>query len=366
MRIRSVEAIPLEVPLGRVYRGSTYYVDRRCTVVTRIYTDDGLIGESYNGDERYYQAEVVRIIREEIAPWLAGEDPANPERCWEGLSGFVRGGSHRQELILQAISCVDSALWDLFGKALNVPLYRLWGGYRDELPVIAIGGYYEEGKTLRDIGEEMVALRELGVAGCKFKVGGLSPAEDAERVRVAREAAGPDFILVVDANRGWGAREAIEFARRVADLGVGWFEEPCADRLEMALVRNIGGIPVTAGQSEVTRAGCRDLMLAGAIDICNFDASWGGGPTEWRRVAMLAACFNVKMAHHEEPQIASHLLAAIPHGTYLEVFHPEWDPIFYQLIANRPRFKDGRFRLPERPGWGWELDQEVITRYRAG
>jgi D-arabinonate dehydratase len=106
-------------------------------------------------------------------------------------------------------------------------------------------------------------------------------------------------------------------------------------------------------------------MSAGAIDVCNFDASWGGGPTEWRRVAALAGTFTVEMAHHEEPQISAHLLAAIPNGTYLETFHPDRDPMFQRLVANRSELKDGYYSVPDGPGFGLELDATAIKKYRV-
>jgi D-arabinonate dehydratase len=101
-----------------------------------------------------------------------------------------------------AQACVDSALWDAVGKALDTPLYKIWGGFRDSLQVICIAGYYEEGKTLADFGREMEWIKTSGYAGCKFKVGGRTPAEDALRVRTARAAVGEDFVLTVDANQG--------------------------------------------------------------------------------------------------------------------------------------------------------------------
>jgi L-alanine-DL-glutamate epimerase-like enolase superfamily enzyme len=130
-------------------------------------------------------------------------------------------------------------------------------------------------------------------------------------------------------------------------------------------VRFATGIPVCAGQTEMSAAGCRDLMEEGAIDYCNFDASWSGGPTEWRRVAALATTYNVKMAHHEEPQVAAHLLASIPHGTFLETFHPDRDPIWWNLVANRPQLVDGFLTLPDQPGLGWELDEDYIDAHRV-
>jgi L-alanine-DL-glutamate epimerase-like enolase superfamily enzyme len=106
-------------------------------------------------------------------------------------------------------------------------------------------------------------------------------------------------------------------------------------------------------------------MEAGAIDVCNFDSSWSGGPTEWRRVAAIAASFGVAMGHHEEPHVAAHLLASITHGLFVECFHPDRDPIWWNLPANRPELKDGLLELPTAPGFGWELDLDFIERYRV-
>ena len=294
------------------------------------------MGEVYNGDEFETQAEVVKIILDEIQPRILGKDAFNIEGCWEAMRAPSTNILRDRKPAMCGQACVDSALWDAVGKALNTPLYRLWGGYADRLPVVCIAGCYEENRQLADFGREMEQIRASGCAGRKFKVGGRTPKEDAERVRVARKAVGDDFVLTVDANQGWSLREAVAFSREVTDLNVRWFEEPVHwhnDRLDMAAVRNQTGIPVCAGQSEISRSGCRDLMMSGAIDVCNFDASWGGGPTEWRRVAALAACFAVQMGHHEEPQISTHLLASVANGTYMETFHPDRDPLFYALVA---------------------------------
>jgi L-alanine-DL-glutamate epimerase-like enolase superfamily enzyme len=131
-------------------------------------------------------------------------------------------------------------------------------------------------------------------------------------------------------------------------------------------VRAATGMPVAAGQSEVTMAGVRDLMADGAIDVCNFDSSWSGGPTVWRKVAGLAAAYAVEMAHHEEPQVAAHLLASVPHGTYVECFDEERDPIFWNLFANRPSITGGSYAVPTLPGFGIELDTDFIQRYSVG
>src|SRR5260370_9103274 len=119
--------------------------------------------------------------------------------------------------------------------------------------------------------------------------------------------------MMRDAEQGDTTREAIEYGKRVADIGLGWFDAPCPcanDRRGMKDVRAITGIPVAAGQSEYSRLGARDLIVDGAIDVCNFDASWGGGPTEWPRVAGLAATSASHMGHPEQAQLSFHLLTA--------------------------------------------------------
>jgi D-galactarolactone cycloisomerase len=337
----------------------------RSTIVTRVTTAQGIVGEAYAGDEDEALLAIEGIVQGEIAPKVIGEDALAVERLWERARPATYDILRDRRHGLVACACVDSAIWDAIGKALDQPLWRLWGGYSSSLPMIAIGGYYDSPVSVT---AEVEELLDFGFAGMKFKVGGATPAEDAERFREARAAGGDDFILCADGNQGYTREEAIEFVRRVTDLDLRWFEEPCRwhnDRRAMSEVRAIGGVPLCAGQSELSASGCRDLMVAGSIDVCNFDASWSGGPTEWRRVAAMALSFDVAMGHHEEPQVATHLLASIPHGTYAETFHPDRDPIWWNLVANRPPLVDGRIQLTDAPGLGWELDPDFIERFRV-
>lgn len=365
LTIRKIETIPIRVPLARVFRGSYYQMTHRSTIVTRVHTEEGIVGEAYAGDEDAALLEIDAIIHREIEPALIGQDAMAVERCWSLARPATFDILRDRRLGLVACASVDSAIWDAVGKFLGQPLWRLWGGFRRSIQMISIGGYYDSPLS---IPEEIATLKERGLAGMKFKVGGADPLRDADRFRQAREAAGPDFILAADANQGWTVEEAIAFARRVTDLDLHWLEEPCQwhnDRRAMRDVRFATGVRVCAGQSEFSAGGARDLMVDGAIDVCNFDASWTGGPTEWRRVAGMATTFDVKMAHHEEPQLSSHLLASIPHGLYAECFDPQRDPIWWNLIANRPPLVDGGITLPDRPGLGWELDEDYIRAYRV-
>jgi D-galactarolactone cycloisomerase len=363
LRIRAIETVAVRVPLARTYQGSTYRMTHRSTLVTRVRAEEGLVGEAYAGDEDAGLLELARIVEEEIAPRLAGEDAFAVERCWQLARPATFDILRDRRRGLVACACVDAAIWDLVGKALGQPLWRLWGGYRSRLPVIAIGGYYGSDGALASEVEE---LRALGLAGLKLKVGGRSPEDDARRVREARAAGGSGFVLAADANQAWTREEALRFAHLVEDEQLVWLEEPCrwdGDRRLLRDVRSGARVPICAGQSELSASGCLDLMAGGSVDVCNFDSSWSGGPTEWRRAAAVAGVLGIAMAHHEEPQVASHLLAAIPHGTYVECFHPDRDPIWWNLVANRPPLVDGTIELPTLPGLGWELDEEYLRAH---
>src|SRR5215813_13553279 len=367
MHIHSVDAIAIDIPLKKNFGGSTYSVLKRSTVITRLRTDDGIASEVYNGDNRAHSRDIARMIREELAPLIAGMDVFASEAIWSKLFALTLANRDRKTL-LEAIACVDCAVWDVIGKATGRSVRELLGGFTDRVPIISIGGYYMEGKTLADIGREMEAYRRAGMAGCKFKVGGLTPEEDARRVEAGRNAAGADFVLAVDANRGWSADDAVRFARLVERFDIRWFEEPCHwydDAALMARVRQATRIPVTAGQSEITSHGVRRLLDAGAVDLVNVDASECGGVTEWRRAAALCAVAGVHMAHHEESQISQHLLAGVPHGTYAECFaDPERDPVWQTMWANRPAIKDGMMEVAQGPGFGLVLDEDMVRRYR--
>lgn len=366
MKITRIETVPIEVPLKKVFKGSHYSMSSRASLITRVHTDEGLVGESYNGDDPEEQLEIARIIHEELAPRLEGHNPVAVEMLWELMLPLTFDILRDRRLVVLAMASLDSCLWDLLGKVAGLPLATIWGGHRRELEIIAIGGYY--GLSHGELADEVESYLELGLGGCKMKVGGASPEEDAERFKAMRRAGGDDFVLIADANQGYTVPEALRFCRLVEGHGLRWFEEPVrwyGDRLGMRDVRLKSGVPVAAGQSEISRGGVRDLLDAGSIDVCNFDASWGGGPTEWRRVAGMAMGFGVEMGHHEEPQVAAHLLASVPNGTYLECFHPDRDPVFWNLIANRNPTVDGTYEVPSGPGLGLELDEDFIERYRV-
>ena len=375
LTIESVETIPLRVPLPFTYKGSYYRMRNRCTIITRIRTAEGIVGEAYNADEdEPLQSEILSILHQELVPAVIGLDAFGTEKVWEAMLPATFDQLRPRWYTMQAMACIDTAVWDAVGKAMGQPLWRLWGGYRDRVPMIGIGGYYipeDDSAKGQEIEREIDFFQQThGMVGMKFKIGAEAPHVDAARLARARKHAGDDFLFVVDANQGYTVPEALEFlaAVRAEGIAIRWFEEPTrwhADYRGLRDVRLRGNVDVAAGQSEISRVGMREMMAAGAIDVSNYDASWGGGPTEWRRIAAVAASFDVKLGHHEEAQVASHLLASQPHSTYVEAFAPARDPIFWNMIENRPALVDGHFPLTDRPGLGWVLDEAFIAKYRV-
>jgi D-galactarolactone cycloisomerase len=236
LTISEIETIPIRVPLRQTYRGSSYQMTHRATILTRIRTDEGITGEAFVGDEDHINDRIERVIRNEIAPRLIGADGFATERCWELARPATFDILRERRIGLVACAAVDTAIWDTVGKALEQPLWRLWGGYRNAVPVIWTVGYYG---TDVSIAAEMAAAREAGVAGMKFKVGGLTLEEDARRFIEARKAAGDDFVLIADASQGYTPDDAVRFARLVEHYDLFYFEEPCRWHNDRRALRDV-------------------------------------------------------------------------------------------------------------------------------
>jgi D-galactarolactone cycloisomerase len=366
--IQKIETEALRIPLDTVYRGSKYSMQNRCTIITRLYTDQGVIGEVYSGDTDIEQGDILKIMHKELAPALVGLDVFNVEGCWEAMKPATYDILRDRNLVMQAISAMDAVVWDTIGKALEMPLYKLWGGFTNILPITVIGGYY--GQSPAELEREISNYMDYGVIGMKFKIGGVTPEEDLVRLQIARSVTGDGFRYMVDANQGYDLHQAIRFVRLAEDAGIKleWFEEPVRwynDRRWLKDVRMATGLPVTAGQSAYNLTAVRDLIVEGSIDYCNFDASWAGGPSMWRRAAAIADAFGVKMAHHEEAQVSAHLLASIPHGSYVECFHKKRDPIFWEIQSEARPIKDGYYTLSDDPGFGIHLNRDYVKKYKV-
>ena len=208
------------------------------------------------------------------------------------------------------------------------------------------------------------------MVGMKFKIGGEPPEVDAARLARARRHVGDDFLFVVDANQGYTVHEALTFvaAVRAEDIELRWFEEPTrwhADFRGLRDVRLRGNVDVAAGQSEISRVGMREMIATGAIDVCNFDASWGGGPTEWRRVAALAA---VVRRRARPPRGGPGLVAPAGVGAARHLRRGVLAGARPDLLADdRQPAAAGRRPVPAagRPGLGWVLDEDFIAKHRV-
>ncbi len=170
VKVRSIETVPVIAPLAREYRGSHYRMTHRATLVVRLHTDEGLVGEAYVADEDKTLLDIERILVEEIGPRVVGQDVFATERLWELGYQSTFDILRDRRLGLVALAGLDTAVWDAVGKALGVPLWKLWGGYRDTIPMVVIGGYY--GQPAKALVEEVEGYLALGLAGMKLKVGG--------------------------------------------------------------------------------------------------------------------------------------------------------------------------------------------------
>jgi len=370
MRIHDVETTLISIPLGRSFSGSTYGADRRNTIIVTIRTEDGIEGRVHAGDEREHLEELGRLVREDLTPLLLGRDATAIEPLWRDLLRRAPSAAHgtNQALYIHALSTVDTALWDALGKRAGLPTYRLWGGTDDPMPTFVIGGYYRDGKTLDDLVEEVRGYRDAGFGGLKLKVGGFTPEQDLERLAAVRDALGPKVAIACDANQGWRFDEALRFADGAVEHDIVWFEEPIVwyeQYRDLPRLRERTPIPICAGQSEYSLEGAARLITSGCVDICNYDASWGGGPTGWRRMASLAGFHGVTLAHHEEPHLSAHLLSTVEHRTGTEFFHAERDPVWHELLTERPTIEDGMLVFGELPGYGLAYDPAFIEHHEV-
>jgi L-alanine-DL-glutamate epimerase-like enolase superfamily enzyme len=341
--------------------GKHTYTDDGLTLVN-IHTDDGVTGIGLGARRN---PGILNATIEQLKPQLIGEDPINVERIWHKL--WVPKLIGRRGMTTRVIAAIDIGLWDIRAKVAGLPLYKLLGGYRDSVPTYVAGGYYEEGKGLKELAEEMVEHVENGARGVKMKVGAVPIREDVERVKAVREAIGPDIKLLVDANCAYRYYDAIQFARRIEEFDPFWFEEPIApdDYDGHRKLAESTIIPIATGENEYTRYGFRDLIKTGGVAVFNADAKILGGVTEWLKVAALAQAHDLDVAPHGSQDIHVHLVAAMSNGLILEFYpdrvHPMSTTIYHHTLKLN---SDGTVSPPDVPGIGVEPNYEVLNPHR--
>ncbi len=342
MKITKVEAVAASEAKGHAVRDAIQLLDRNGHTTVTIETDDGVTGRSriYFGREASSPDVLAMIIERQLAPEIIGEDPA-----------FIRGIRSRlraltdyqgtQGLSTFGMAAIDQALWDLQGKALGVPVWRLLGAQRSAIPTYAMVGWLE----LDIAGLERVSAKamEQGFRGVKVKVGGGPLSEDLERVGAVRKVIGDDAALMVDANQAFDYNEALRRGRVYEDLGCRWFEEPlpAADTASHIRLAEKLDIPIATGENRYGQASFRDLIQGGGVGVVQPDLRRAGGITDCYEIGLMAAGFNIPYASHGGGAHI-HVLAALPNTIYVESgLLPDNSPI--SLI-------DGCYPLPDRPG----------------
>lgn len=329
--------------------------------LVKIETDIGLTGIGLGNGGPIWRASVATL-----GNLLIGEDPIDVERLWNKM--WVPKLTGRRGLVTRAISSIDIGLWDIRGKAANMPLYKLLGGFRDRVPTYIAGGYYEEGKGLKELAQEMEQNLRMGAKAVKIKVGGVPIREDIARVRTVRETIGPDVKLLIDANCAYRWYQAVQLARRVEECDIFWFEEPVQPddydghrKLAQATI-----IPIATGENEYTRYGFRDLIKHDAASIFNADAKILGGVTEFMKVAALAQSVDLDIAPHGSQDIHVHLVAAIANGLILEFYRDSTDPMWGRIYNDTLRLNDdGTVSAPNVPGIGVDPNYAALAEYRT-
>jgi L-alanine-DL-glutamate epimerase-like enolase superfamily enzyme len=362
MKITSITTEEFRWPRHKPISNGKHTYTHSSLGVVRIETDEGYTGIGLGGTGLIGQATIKELTHE-----LIGEDPIDVERLWHKM--WVPKIIGRRGLTTRAISAIDIGLWDLRAKVAGLPLYKLLGGFRDRVPTYIAGGYYEEGKGLRELQQEMIDSVAMGARAVKMKVGAVPIPEDVARVKAVREAVGPDVKLLIDANCAYRAYEAVQLAKRVEQFDVFWFEEPVApdDYEGHRKVAESTSIPVATGENEYTRYGFRDLIEHKAASILNADANVLGGVTEFMKVVALAQAHDLDIAPHGAQDIHIHLVSAIANGLILEYYRDSVDPMWGRMYHHTLGVNDdGTVSPPNVPGHGAEPNYEALQPFRVG
>ncbi|MGB4148376.1 MAG: mandelate racemase/muconate lactonizing enzyme family protein, partial [Tepidanaerobacteraceae bacterium] len=306
---------------------------------------------------------IAEFINKAVAPKLIGRNPMETEVLWNEIFHYMRGVG-RKGLAFCAYSAVDIALWDLKGKIFEMPLYQLLGGTKRDIPIYASGGWTSY--SLDELVEEAENMVKAGYNKIKVKVGvegGTNPDEDVRRIQAVREAVGPDIGIAIDANNVWPASIAVQFANRIRDLNIIFFEEPVlADDIPgLAQFKRGTDIPLATGEHEYTKYGVRDLILGDAVDIVQCDITRCGGYTEMLKICAITQAWNLPLAPHGMELMHMHLLSAIPNGMFLEKLFM-FEEVNQLVFKNPPTPKNGYLEIPDLPGLGLELNTDELSK----
>ena len=385
MKITSVLAtwVHVPIPYERQHTSDFGRIASFDSVLVKVETDDGLVGwgEAKAGVGSAASGYgLAAIINRDLAPLLVAQDPRDVSRLWDVMyntprEGFALDRGHvlpqlgRRGLSISAIAGVDIALWDLLGKSLGAPVWRLLGGRRAErMPAYASGGWADEAR----IGEQLLGYVEQGgFRAVKMRVGVMDgePHRSAARVRAARTALGPDVKLMADAHGTWTVAEAKAFCRMVEDCDLYWLEEPVTadDKTGLAEVRRAATVPIATGESEFTRHDFREIAELRAADVLQPDLAIAGGITEGVRIGAIASAYNLRLAPHlwsGAPAFAAGVaLAASQSAGFILEYSLGANPLLHELVTEKFAVVDGQLEVPDRPGLGIVIDEAFVRRH---
>lgn len=355
-----VEAAAYTVPTDFPESDGTFQWDRTTIVVAEVSAGDSR-GLGYT----YATAAVARLIDDVLSEAISGRDPMDILGSWNAMVRAIRNLG-RPGVASMAIAAVDSALWDLKARLLDLPLARLLGTVRESVPVYGSGGF-----TSYPLGRLQNQLRdwaEQGITRVKMKIGS-DPAQDRDRVHAAREAIGPETELFVDANGAYGRKQALGFAAEFARLNVTWFEEPVSsddvDGLRLVRDRAPAGMEIAAGEYGYDLPYFRRLLEAGAVDVLQADASRCAGITGFLSVAALCQAHSVPLSAHTAPSLHLALGCAAAPVRHLEYFHDHVriEKILFDGVVEPQH--GSLYPDLTRPGLGLELRRAEAERYAA-
>jgi len=379
MKITGVKTYVLHTSLGNNGFGwSLRVTDTRQTAICEVVTDEGITGL---GEAFYFGGPskiVASIMEDALGPLLIGKDPMDTDVIWDTLYNWTRDQGMKG-VPISAISGIDIALWDIKGKALNLPVYKLLGGnYRKKARVYATGLYEPQNvpSIVDALVEEALGYKEDGFCGMKLKVG-YGMKTDLQYIRAIREAIGPDLYLMVDANHAYNSTEAIRLSRKMEPFDIHWFEEPVPpEDLDGYLeIKRRSNIMIAGGECEYTRYGFRELINRRTMDILQPDLCAAGGFSEMMKIIAMASAANIPVIPHVWGTnvglaAALQLFAVLPN--FPECRFPE-DPFFEYDRSPHPlrdgvtkekfKMQEGYLEIPDRPGIGVELDREFVDKH---
>jgi L-talarate/galactarate dehydratase len=336
----------------------------RPIVIVHIGTDDGIEGIAVT----FYGGAMTHSLKaavDDLGALTIGEDPLRIEAIIAKLRAAA-GGSGPGGMFTLALAAIDIALWDIRGKALNQPLWKLLGGARQRVATYASGSLRRT-LSLDEVVTAAGKLKEKGFREAKMQLalpGPTTPAKEVERARAVREALGPDIKLMCDINQRWRPEEAIDIGRRVEDAGVGlfWLEDVTThdDYAGIARVNAALATPICGGELVYGIVPFRHMIEARAVDYVMIDLIRVGGITQWMKVAGMAEAFNLPVVSHVIPEIHSHLVAAVPNG--LTVEYMGW---MLTLFEGTAALDKGELVLSDRPGLGLTFDAAAVKRFAA-